>query len=115
MEPTDFKNVIVENISLALFEAVWHDFWNVLKENYENSEWKFIKTRSFWNFDLGGLGCFWGHRDQNFKILLFLWSNFVIFVLDKIPKSMPGNLEKELGKYFQQFLKSVGSTDQNAL
>ena len=45
MESTDFKNVIVENVSQALFEIAWHGFWNIENKNDKNSKWKFIKTR----------------------------------------------------------------------
>ena len=45
MEPTDFKNVIVENISPALSEIAQHAFWNFIEnKNDENSIMKSDKN-----------------------------------------------------------------------
>ena len=42
---------------------------------------------------------------------------FVVFVFNEISKRMIVTIEKEPSEYFQRlhFLKSVGSSDQNAL
>ena len=57
MEPTDFKNVIVENIHLALSkdaEVAEGQTTSKLK-TMKILLWKVLKTRWFWNFGLGDL------------------------------------------------------------
>ena len=45
MEPTDFKNVIIENIPPALSEIAQHAFWNFIEnKNDENSIMKSDKN-----------------------------------------------------------------------
>ena len=45
VEPTDFKNVIVENIPPALSEIAQHAFWNFIEnKNDENSIMKSHKN-----------------------------------------------------------------------
>ena len=55
---------------------------------------------------------------QNHLVFMtFHYRFFVVFIFDKILKGMLVTIEKELGGIFSKitFLKSVGSTDQNAL
>ena len=82
MEANDIQNVTVENIPPDLFDVGEVGFWNFIEiKNEQNHNWKFIKTRWVWSFDLFDLVDFFDLFDLKNDLKTSGTSNMVQWTL----------------------------------
>ena len=80
MESTDFKDVIVKNVSQVLFEIAWHDFWNVIEKKCMCWQLKSLTNFSVHNAASKQFIHMYKHWKEEKKLSLLKLTNIVCFL-----------------------------------